>query len=411
MLLRALLKRAVRSGRLEYVDPSGARHEFGDGAGPPVGFRLRRAADERLIALRPWTGMAEAYMDGRLEPLPGTRLKDLVNVLVANGVRAEGRLYLDTIALRAARPLRALAPRRLLPARDRRNISRHYDSEESLFREVLDPDRQYSCAYWAPGVDNLRDAQSAKREIIARKLLLDREGMRVLDIGSGWGGLGLELAARRGAAVEGLTLSDNQHRVSNERAREAGLADRCRFHLRDYRSHRGTYDRVVSVGMFEHVEKREHPRFFRTVAESLEDDGLLLLHTIGTVEARSRAGNPFVLKHVFGHGHIPTLSEIVGGMARAGLRVLDVDIWRLHYARTLEAWHDNLQARRPEMVAAVGESAVRSWELYLLGCAAGFRVGPLVVIQTLAAKWPAEARAPTTRDHMVVPPLSEAIRR
>jgi cyclopropane-fatty-acyl-phospholipid synthase len=239
-------------------------------------------------------------------------------------------------------------------------------------------------------------AQMRKKRLIARKLLLS-PGQRVLDIGSGWGGLGLFLAQEYGVDVTGLTLSEHQLTKSNERARAAGLADRCRFVLQDYRAETGRYDRVVSVGMFEHVGPKHYDSYFRQIYRLLHDDGVAMIHSIG---AFNRAGPipAWIAKYIFPGAYVPTLSETTPRIESADLKLTDIEIWRLHYAETLRHWRQNFMANREAVRAMYDERFCRMWEFYLVSCEVGFRIGDIMVMQMQMAR--RQDAVPLTRDYL-----------
>jgi cyclopropane-fatty-acyl-phospholipid synthase len=283
-------------------------------------------------------------------------------------------------------------------SRARANVAHHYDLSDQLYDLFLDKDRQYSCAYFTSKDDSLEMAQENKKRRIAAKLLLDRPHLKILDIGSGWGGLGLYLAEETGADVTGVTLSVEQHKIAEARAAAAGLADRVRFHLCDYRQEPGQYDRVVSVGMFEHVGKKNYDEFFAKLNELLAIDGVALLHSIGYADAPAPI-NPFIRKYIFPGADLPTLSEVFAAVERAGLIVTDVEILRLHYAETLRHWRERFIANRQRIAALYDERFCRMWEFYLVLCEIGFRFRFNMVFQMqLTKRFDA---VPLTRDYMV----------
>jgi cyclopropane-fatty-acyl-phospholipid synthase len=281
--------------------------------------------------------------------------------------------------------------------RSRRNAAHHYDLSDQLYELFLDRDRQYSCAYFRSPNDDIDTAQQNKKRHIAAKLLL-RPGTRVLDIGSGWGGLALYLAGECGADVTGLTLSEEQFKVANRRAAAAGLADRVRFYLRDYREEGGCYDRIVSVGMFEHVGVNQYPVFFGKLRALLAPDGVALLHSIGRMDGPG-ATNPWLRKYIFPGGYSPALSEVVPHAERARLWITDLEILRLHYAETLRAWRGRFEHNRDRIRALYDERFCRMWEMYLVGCELAFRRGGHLVFQMQLAK--AIETVPLTRDYML----------
>jgi cyclopropane-fatty-acyl-phospholipid synthase len=280
--------------------------------------------------------------------------------------------------------------------RSRRNVSHHYDLSDRLYDLFLDGDRQYSCGYFMTGDETLEECQLQKKRHLAAKLLI-RPGDRVLDIGSGWGGLGLTLGGDSGAEVTGLTLSTEQHLHSNLRARDAGLCDRVHFHLRDYRAETGKYDRIVSVGMFEHVGVNHYGKFFRKISELLEEDGVALLHSIGRPDGPGHT-NPWIAKHIFPGGYSPALSEVLPAIEKAGLLVTDIEILRMHYADTLRLWRERFEERRSEIRELYDERFCRMWEFYLVTSELSFRHQGLMVFQIQLAKRP--DAVPITRDYI-----------
>ena len=278
-------------------------------------------------------------------------------------------------------------------------LFRSYDLKDELYDLFLDPDRQYSCAYFRSPDDSLEQAQTNKKRHIAAKLLL-RPGMKVLDIGSGWGGMGLFLGREFDADVTGVTLSKEQHTVSSRRALEGGLADRVRFKLLDYRHEPGSYDRIVSVGMFEHVGAAHFVEYFTKVKALLKDDGVMLLHAIGRMEPPGGT-NTWLKKYIFPGGYTPALSEVLAAIEKVGLYVTDIEILRMHYAETLRHWRLRFLANRDKVKALAGydDRFCRMWEFYLAGCEIAFRYMNQMVFQIQVARRP-EA-VPFTRDYMV----------
>jgi cyclopropane-fatty-acyl-phospholipid synthase len=280
--------------------------------------------------------------------------------------------------------------------RARRNAAHHYDLSGRLYDLFLDKDRQYSCAYFLSANDTIETAQENKKRHIAAKLLL-KPGQKVLDIGSGWGGLGLYLADIADVDVTGVTLSEEQYKLSVRRAADAGLSNRVRFHLRDYRNQPGTFDRIVSVGMFEHVGAKHYDEFFSKVRTLLEDDGIMLLHAIGRMEPPGHT-NAWLRKYIFPGGYAPALSEVVAAVERAGLWITDIEILRLHYAETLAEWTRRFRANRDAIKKLYDERFCRMWEFYLTGCEISFRYFDQMVFQMQIAKRP--DAAPLTRDYI-----------
>jgi cyclopropane-fatty-acyl-phospholipid synthase len=392
-LLRAALARAIKTGSLEIVDPHGAVHRFGDGSGPPVRVHFKSAATERALLLDPQMKLGEEYMNGGYEVERGTLL-DFLSILIVN-FGARGRTWW-TGATEEIRGLVRLLAENNNATRARTNVHRHYDLDGRLYSLFLDDDLQYSCAYFEDGVTGLAEAQLAKKRHLAAKLDL-KPGQRVLDIGSGWGGLGMYLAEHCGVNVTGVTLSEEQFAVSNRRAEERGLSSKVRFLLKDYRHLEGTFDRIVSVGMFEHVGRSHYAEFFRHLDQLLAADGIALVHTIGKTQHPGPI-NPWILRYIFPGGYLPTLSELAPRIEQQGLLLTDLEIWRLHYAKTLAAWNQNFQARRAEAAAIYDERFCRMWEFYLQVCEMGFRHQGLCVFQLQLAK--NIAAVPLTRDYI-----------
>jgi cyclopropane-fatty-acyl-phospholipid synthase len=265
------------------------------------------------------------------------------------------------------------------PLRARRNVAHHYDLSDALYELFLDPQRQYSCAYFAePGLD-LEEAQRAKMQLIVDKLIL-APGQEVLDIGCGWGGLAAYLARQENVRVRGLTLSNEQRRYAQGAAREAGLDDRLSFALEDYRHDKGLYDRIVSVGMFEHVGINYYDEYFAKLKNLLSADGVALLHTIGRTDGPSITDS-FIRKYIFPGGYIPALSEVITAIERSGLIITDIEVLRLHYADTLRAWRKNFLANRERAMALYDDKFCRMWEFYLGGSEVSFRHLGMVVYQ------------------------------
>ena len=391
-LLDVLLRRIVRNGDLELIDSQGLPHRYGDGAGSAI---VAHIADKWLplqLLLHPHLALGEGYMSGRLRVERG-RLYDLLAMLASNVHQQP--LPFWTAGFDAARfMLRRIM--QLNPVhRARRNVAHHYDIDGAIYDLFLDRDRQYSCAYFASDMD-LDAAQFVKKRHIAAKLAL-QPGHRVLDIGSGWGGLVLYLAKTTGTDVTGVTLSTEQLNVANARVVSEGLEQLVRFELQDYREIGGRFDRIVSVGMFEHVGVNHYQTFFRKIRPLLADDGVALIHTIGRVGPPT-ATHPFISKYIFPGGYIPALSEMMPAIERSGLIIADIEVLRLHYAKTLRAWRERFIANWDKAAALRGERFCRMWEFYLAASEAAFRYQGLVVFQVQILK--RIDTLPLTRDYM-----------
>jgi cyclopropane-fatty-acyl-phospholipid synthase len=391
-LLRAVLKRIVRSGTLTLIAPDGSMHDFGAGE-PAVTVRITDWAAVRRLSFHPDLALGEIYMDGTLVVEEGD-IYDLLDLCLVNLGWSNGHWTQQLRGL-GRRLLRRFAQHNPAPVA-RANVAHHYDLSDALYELFLDSDRQYSCAYFRSPGDTLELAQEQKKRHLAAKLLLS-PGQKVLDIGSGWGGLAIDLAAQAGVDVTGVTLSAEQHRYAAARAAEAGLADHVRFFVKDYRHERGRYDRIVSVGMFELVGVGHYREYFQKLSDLLTDDGVALIHTIGSAGGPG-AAHPWIQKYIFPGGYTPALSEIIPIVERAGLYVTDIEVLRPHYAETLRAWRMRFLKNCDRAVALYDEGFCRMWEFYLAGCEAGFRHSGLVVFQIQVSKR-IEA-VPLTRDYI-----------
>lgn len=393
-VIDGLLKELVSEGRLTIVDAVGRLHRFeGERSGPKVVVRFH----DRLLPLKlffsPSLALGEAYVDGRITIEVGT-IRDFLKVVTSNlGA-------LDSQPLQAVREklsgLSRLWRRHNHKKRARTNVAHHYDLSGALYELFLDADRQYSCAYFADSIDTLEEAQAAKKRHLAAKLLL-WPGASVLDIGSGWGGLGLEIAREAGASVLGVTLSQEQLNASRSRAKASGMADRVKFELVDYRDVGEQFDRIVSVGMFEHVGLAHFDEFFGVVARTLKTNGVAVIHSIGR---RSPPGgsDTWISKYIFPGSYVPALSEVMAAVERSGLWATDVEILRLHYADTLRHWYERFQLNRKQAQDIYDERFCRMWEFYLAACEMMFRNGDLMVFQIQLAHEP--DAVPLTRDYI-----------
>ena len=393
MLYLPFLRRFVEIGTLTVIDPQGGKHRLEGAGGPSVAVRLHDSSVSRAMFRDPALAVGEAYMDGRLTVEDGT-LFDFLTILVVNrreallgrsgGPATLGRKFLGR--LRTHNPVGAA----------RRKVSHHYDLKPELFDLFLDSDRQYSCAYFASDNDDIETAQRRKKTHLAAKLLL-RSGDRVLDIGSGWGGLGLYLAQQADVDVTGVTLSHEQHELSNARAAEAGLSERVRFKLQDYREETGRYERIVSVGMLEHVGLGHYREFFGKVRELLTDDGVAVVHTIGRYDTPGPV-NPWITKYIFPGGYLPALSELMPAIEEQHLLVTDIEILKRHYAKTLRAWRERFVSNWDRARSMYDERFCRMWEFYLTSCEVGFLNNIVTVFQIQLAKDP--DAVPETRDYI-----------
>lgn len=383
----------IKTGNLSIIYPSGRRASFGDGAGLPIVLRIKKSRTLWALATNPELAFGEAFMDGKLVLEQG----DIYNFLEL--VFRNTSVYSLKGAAKFNRWLTGLRRRfhQHNPiGRAKDNVAHHYDLDGSLYRLFLDSDSQYSCAYFETADCSLEEAQLAKKRHLAAKLLVE-PGQKVLDIGSGWGGLGLYLAELTDANVTGVTLSEEQFAISNERAQAQNLADRARFHLKDYRHLNEQFDRIVSVGMFEHVGVGHYDEFFSQVRSLLKPDGVMVLHSIGVSDGPSHT-NPWIHKYIFPGGYIPALSEVLPVIERQGLVVCDIEILRLHYAETLKAWRDRFMARREEAVGLYDERFARMWEFYLASSESAFRHQGMMVFQIQLAR--KQTSVPLQRDYI-----------
>jgi len=392
-ILAGYLRRIVRRGSLEVVDPQGRPYVFGDGSGMKVRVRIANAAAERALTINPELKLGEAFMEGDFVVEEGTIYDFLATVLQNTG---SGNRSWWMGAIGAYRKATQAARQWNTRTRARRNVAHHYDLDGRLYSLFLDNDRQYSCAYFETEDATLDDAQIAKKRHLAAKLAIS-PGQKLLDIGSGWGGLGLYLAGLADIDVTGVTLSEEQHKLSNSRAAEAELSSRVRFLLSDYRALNQRFDRIVSVGMFEHVGRFHYGEFFNKVRDLLTDDGVMVLHSIGRFDGPSET-NSWIQKYIFPGGYIPALSEVLPAIEKAGLKVTDVEILRLHYAETLKAWRDRFMARRDEALALYDERFCRMWEFYLAASETAFRFQDMMNFQIQIVR--NQHALPLTRDYI-----------
>jgi cyclopropane-fatty-acyl-phospholipid synthase len=399
LALRLLLRRFVLQGSLGVIDHTGRRHDFGiAGTRPSAVVRLHDAALYRRLALHPTLHIGRAYVDGTLTVEDG-QLSDFLNLLLLNEqLGSKGRAG---DVKRRLEELTRLAAVVNMPRRARRNVHHHYDHPADFYRCFLDEDMQYSCAYFAAEGISLEAAQEAKKRHIAAKLDLQPEH-RVLDIGCGFGGMALFLARNYGVHVTGITLSTEQHKIARERAAKQGLSRLVDFQLEDYRRIHGVFDRIVSVGMFEHVGRPHYRQFFARLKALLAEDGVALLHTIGRQQPPSPI-NVWIRQNIFPGAYLPSLSQLAPPLEKEDLWITDFENLRLHYATTLNEWNRRFQLNRQRVrdldPERYDERFCRMWEFYLQSCEAGFRYSGLTVFQLQLAK--KIDTLPITRDYML----------
>jgi cyclopropane-fatty-acyl-phospholipid synthase len=393
MLLSAMLRHIVRRGTLRVCDADGRVHVFSGDPWRTITMRLHDRSLPHELFFNGRLKLGEAFMDGRLT-VEGGSIYDLLAFFGLNMSLAPSHLIMR-IGDEVGRLMRVFQQYNPL-YKARANVAHHYDLSDTLYSLFLDNDRQYSCAYFATQNDTLEEAQANKKRHLAAKLML-APGQRVLDVGSGWGGLAIYLAQQCEVDVTGITLSVEQLRVSRRRAAEAGLADRVRFELIDYREVAGNFDRIVSVGMFEHVGVVHYPTFFQKMREILADDGIALLHSIGRADGPGYT-NAWLRKYIFPGGYSPALSEVVPVVERAGLWITDIEVLRLHYAETLRQWRQRFLENRERISALYDERFCRMWEFYLAGSEVAFRHNGHINFQMQLAK--RVDTVPLTRDYM-----------
>jgi cyclopropane-fatty-acyl-phospholipid synthase len=389
-----MLKSFVRVGRLEVVDAEGGRHVFGGTApGPAVTMKLSDPTLYRSLFFNPELAAGEAYMDGRMS-FPDSSLREFLTLFSINR-RALGSYPLQKALRSVSRGLKRFQQANPV-GRAQQNVSHHYDIGNELYRMFLDEGMFYSCAVFESDDDTLEQAQRSKCRLIAAKLRLE-PGMRVLDIGSGWGGLAIYLAKVAGVEVTGVTLSREQHALAVERAERAGVSDKVRFQLMDYRHLDQRFDRIVSVGMFEHVGVGHYAEFFAKVNALMPDDGLMLLHSIGHMSPPGTA-SPWLRKYIFPGAYSPALSEVFPAVENNSLWVTDLEFLRVHYANTLLHWHRRFEANRAAIAKLYDERFCRMWEFYLVSAEMMFRTGSQLVFHMQLSR--NRDAAPLTRDYI-----------
>jgi len=384
----------IRAGNLRVTTARGSTLSFGDGTGSPIAIRFITAAAERGVLLDPEMKFGEAYMDGTLVVEQGS-IADVLGVVLGQCTGGKPPIWArpQWLIRYLYRRLKQFNP----PPRAQRNVAHHYDLNGQLYALFLDADRQYSCAYFETPDQSLDDAQLAKKRHIAAKLLIAQH-QRVLDIGCGWGGLALYLAEILDARVTAITLSQEQLAYARQRALEKGLSQAAEFRLQDYRDVRDKFDRIVSVGMFEHVGVGFYDTFFRTCATLLDNNGVFLLHSIARSEGPN-VTNPWIEKYIFPGGYVPALSEVLPAIEKAGLLVTDIEILRLHYAETLRNWRARFLVHREAVERLYDERFVRMWEFYLASSEMAFRAQAMMVVQMQLTK--RQGVVPMTRDYII----------
>jgi len=393
-LIEKLVGKVIRKGRLNLLMPDGRKLEFGPGGGKALTVRLTDKRAAFAIARNPRLGLGEAYMDGRIVIEDGDIL-DLMELVTGANRWEDGGAGRKAVN-KGKNPLKALFRAKNVAKRARKNVAHHYDIGNDLYRLFLDDDLQYSCAYFTDPKNSLEQAQLDKKAHIAAKLALE-PGQHVLDIGCGWGGTALYLNRVAGVRVTGVTLSEEQLKVARERAESAGVADQVKFELIDYRHVEEQFDRIVSIGMFEHVGAAHYDEFFAKCRELLKPGGVMLLHTIGKL-GKASAPDPFTDKYVFPGYHLPSISQMSAASEKVRLITTDIETLRLHYAYTLRHWLERTRKAKAKIVALYDERFFRLWEFYLAGGVVAFESGSMCNYQLQYVR--DRNTLPITRDYM-----------
>lgn len=392
-LFLAVLGRAIRAGRLDVTLPDGTLHQIGPAIGTPVSVALTDPASPRKILLNPEMAIGEAYMDGTLT-IADDDLAGFVALLIQSAVR--GDLPVPLQMLRQLRKGWKRTAQFNPLMQSRKNVAHHYELSDEFYRLFMEEDMQYTCAYFRESGMTLQAAQAAKMDHIAAKLLL-KPGMRVLDIGCGWGGLAIRLAQRHGVRVTGVTLSQSQLATAGARAERLGLAHLVEFRLQDYREVPDQFDRVVSVGMMEHVGAPQFDTYFSKVSNILAPNGVALIHFIGR-SSGPNALSPWFQKYIFPGGYAPAYSEVMPSVEKSGLVMADLEVWRGHYEQTLLHWRQRFEANLPEIRAMFDARFIRMWRYYLVSAEMSFRGMHQVLFQLQLSKTPLDV--PVTRKYL-----------
>ena len=388
-----MLKSFIRTGTLKVIDADGETHIFGGTPGPEVTMRLTDPTLYKTLFFNPELAAGEAYMDGRMS-FENSTLRDFLTLFSVNRLSL-GSYPLQKVLRTISRGLKRFQQSNPI-GKAQKNVAHHYDIGNDFYRLFLDKGMQYSCAYFMNDDNTLEEAQQNKLRLIASKLNL-KAGQRVLDIGCGWGDMALYLARMENVSVLGVTLSKEQCSLANEKAKQLGLADRARFELRDYRDVTERFDRIVSVGMFEHVGVHHYGEFFAKVNQLMTDDGIMLLHSIGHMSPPGTA-SPWLRKYIFPGAYSPALSEVFTAVEQNSLWVTDLEFLRLHYAKTLAHWERRFQTNRAKVAQMYDERFCRMWEFYLISAEMMFRTGSQLVFHMQLAK--KRDAAPIVRDYV-----------
>ena len=393
MIIKSVLSRVIRKGNLTWIQHDGNIHHYGDGSGKLIKIRTTKDFSEIKLLLNPSLQFGESYMNGSLIMEEG-RIHDLLKLLFSNS-----KIDVDHWIMDVSRAVRFILNKFNVGnylSKSKKNVAHHYDLSDQLYDLFLDKDRQYSCAYFNSPNDTLDQAQTNKKELIAKKLLLEK-GQNVLDIGCGWGGMASFLSKRSEVNVKGITLSEEQIQYANKRKQTESLHN-VEYKLQDYRKVNETYDRIVSVGMFEHVGTKHYQDFFNKVYDLLNDTGVALIHTIGRL-SEPTTNDPWIEKYIFPGGYIPALSETVSKIEKSGLSMTDIQILKFHYAETLKRWRYNFYDNIDKVKEIYDEKFCRMWDFYLSSSQASFEESTLVVFQLQLSK--NKRTVPDKRDYML----------
>ena len=393
MIIKSVLSRVIRKGNLTWIQHDGHVHHYGDGSGELIKIRTTKDFSEINLLLNPSLQFGESYMNGSLIIEEG-RIHDLLKLLFSNS-----KIDIDHWIMDVSRAVRFVLNKFNVGnylSKSKKNVAHHYDLSDQLYDLFLDKDRQYSCAYFNSPNDTPDQAQRNKKELIAKKLILEK-GQNVLDIGCGWGGMASFLSKRSEVNVKGITLSEEQIQYANKRKQTESLHN-VEYKLQDYRNVNETYDRIVSVGMFEHVGTKHYQDFFNKVYDLLNDTGVALIHTIGRLSEPS-TNDPWIEKYIFPGGYIPALSETVSKIEKSGLSMTDIQILKFHYAETLKRWRYNFYDNIDKVKEIYDEKFCRMWDFYLSSSQASFEESTLVVFQLQLSK--NKKTVPDKRDYML----------
>ena len=393
MITHSVLSRVIKKGNLTWTHHNGIVNHYGDGSGDSIKIRTTKEFSEIKLLLNPSIQFGESYMNGSLIIDEG-RIHDLLKILFTNS-----KVDVDHWIMHLSKNIRFILNKFSVGnylSKSKNNVAHHYDLSDRLYELFLDQDRQYSCAYFNSPNDTLDQAQTNKKELIAKKLLLEKD-QKVLDIGCGWGGMAAYLSNRSDVNVKGITLSEEQIEYAKKRKIEHSL-DNVEYELQDYRKVNEKYDRIVSVGMFEHVGTNHYQEFFNKVYDLLNDTGVALIHTIGRLSEPS-TNDPWIEKYIFPGGYIPALSETVSKIEKSGLSMTDIQILKFHYAETLKRWRYNFYDNIEKVKEIYDEKFCRMWDFYLSSSQASFEESTLVVFQLQLSK--NKKTVPDKRDYLL----------